>query len=86
MLSIVIPIYNEEGLIDDMLGRTVSALDAFTSDYEIIVVDDAAKTEGFPILLNGKGITPGSKCYPSPKISETRQHLPRDWNMLQEKL
>jgi len=51
MLSIVIPIYNEEGLIDDLLNRTVSALDAFTSDYEIIVVDDGSEDRSLPNLL-----------------------------------
>jgi len=51
MLSIVIPIYNEEGLIDDLLERTVSALAAFTSDYEIIVVDDGSEDRSLPNLL-----------------------------------
>ncbi len=52
MLSIVIPIYNEEGLIDDLLERTVSALEAFTSDYEIIVVDDGSEDHSLQYLLN----------------------------------
>src|SRR5665647_1926994 len=51
MLSIVIPIYNEEGLIDDLLGRTVAALNAFISDYEIIVVDDGSEDRSLPNLL-----------------------------------
>lgn len=55
MLSIVIPIYNEEGLINDLLNRTVSALDAFTSDYEIIVVDDGSEDHSLPILLKWQG-------------------------------
>jgi len=52
MLSIVIPIYNEEGLIDDLLDRTVSALEAFTSDYEIIIVDDGSEDRSLQYLLN----------------------------------
>jgi len=51
MLSIVIPIYNEEGLIDDLLNRTASALDAFSSDYEIILVDDGSEDQSLPNLL-----------------------------------
>ena len=51
MLSIVIPIYNEEGLIDDLLNRTVSALDAFSSEYEIILVDDGSEDQSLPNLL-----------------------------------
>jgi len=56
MLSIVIPIYNEEGLIDDLLNRTVSALEAFTSDYEIILVDDGSEDQSLPNLLKWQNI------------------------------
>jgi len=56
MLSIVIPIYNEEGLIDDLLNRTASALDAFSSDYEIILVDDGSEDQSLPNLLKWQNI------------------------------
>jgi polyisoprenyl-phosphate glycosyltransferase len=52
MLSIVIPIYNEEGLIDVLVKRTVSALQAFISDYEIIFVDDGSEDRSLQYLLN----------------------------------
>jgi len=52
MLSIVIPIYNEEGLIDDLVKRTVSALEAFVTDYEIIFVDDGSNDQSLKYLLN----------------------------------
>lgn len=52
MLSIVIPIYNEEGLIDDLVKRTVSALEAFSTDYEIIFVDDGSEDRSLKFLLN----------------------------------
>ena len=42
MLSLVIPIFNEENLIDELVKRTVSAVSSFTSDYEIIFVDDGS--------------------------------------------
>jgi len=51
MLSIVIPIYNEEGLIDDLVSRTVSALEAFIQDYEIIFVDDGSEDRSLQSLL-----------------------------------
>jgi len=54
MLSIVIPIYNEEGLIDDLVKRTVSALEAFTSDFEILFVDDGSEDKSLQYLLNGQ--------------------------------
>jgi glycosyltransferase involved in cell wall biosynthesis len=52
MLSLVIPVYNEEGLIDNLLDRTVSALEAITSDYEIIIVDDGSQDRSLEYLLN----------------------------------
>ena len=45
MLSLVIPIFNEENLIDELIKRTVSSIESFTRDYEIIFVDDGS-TDG----------------------------------------
>ena len=42
-LSLVIPVYNEEILIDQLFERTTRALNNLTSDYEIICVDDGSK-------------------------------------------
>jgi polyisoprenyl-phosphate glycosyltransferase len=42
MISLVIPILNEEKLIDELVKRTISALDSFITDYEIIFVDDGS--------------------------------------------
>jgi glycosyltransferase involved in cell wall biosynthesis len=42
MLSLVIPIFNEEKLIDELVKRTISAIDSFTPDYEVIFVDDGS--------------------------------------------
>jgi dolichol-phosphate mannosyltransferase len=45
MLSLVVPVYNEEDLIDELIRRTVSSLDSFISDYELVIVDDGS-TDG----------------------------------------
>lgn len=42
MLSLVIPVYNEEKLIDELLRRTIPAIKSITADYEIIFVDDGS--------------------------------------------
>lgn len=42
MFSLVIPVYNEEKLIDELLFRTTKAIEKFTSSYEVIVVDDGS--------------------------------------------
>ena len=42
MFSLVIPIFNEEKLIDELVNRTISAVESFISDYEVIFVDDGS--------------------------------------------
>jgi glycosyltransferase involved in cell wall biosynthesis len=42
MLSLVIPIFNEEKLIDELIKRTISAIESFITDYEVIFVDDGS--------------------------------------------
>jgi dolichol-phosphate mannosyltransferase len=51
MLSLVIPIYNEEKLIDELVGRTISSLESFTSDYEVIFVDDGSTDQSLDRIL-----------------------------------
>ncbi len=42
MFSLIIPIFNEEKLIDELLKRTVAAIESFSNEYEIIFVDDGS--------------------------------------------
>lgn len=51
MLSLVIPIYNEEKLIDELVKRTISSLDSFISDYEVIFVDDGSTDQSLNRIL-----------------------------------
>ena len=51
MLSLVIPIFNEEKLIGDLVKRTVAAIESFTSDYEVIFVDDGSTDSSLEKLL-----------------------------------
>ncbi|MFH2141954.1 MAG: glycosyltransferase family 2 protein [Bacteroidota bacterium] len=51
MISIVIPIYNEEENIQELYRRTIEALKSFTSDFEIICVDDGSKDNTYKKLL-----------------------------------
>jgi undecaprenyl-phosphate 4-deoxy-4-formamido-L-arabinose transferase len=44
-VSIVIPIYNEAGSLDELYRRTIAALDGGTRAYELIFVDDGS-TDG----------------------------------------
>ena len=52
MLSLVIPIFNEEKLLDELVKRTLSALDSFITDYEVIFVDDGSIDQSLERLLS----------------------------------
>ena len=41
MISIVIPIYNEEENIDLLYNRLTAASPSWNDDYEVVLVDDA---------------------------------------------
>ena len=45
MFSLVIPVYNEEQLINDLVTRIVAAVEPFAGDYELLFVDDGS-TDG----------------------------------------
>src|SRR5271156_2298733 len=52
MLSIVIPIHNEEPSILPLYDRLTSVLERVRKPYEIIVVDDASTDRSFDLLAN----------------------------------
>jgi len=51
MFSLVIPIFNEEKLIDDLVKRTIAAIESFTKEYEVIFVDDSSTDQSLSIIL-----------------------------------
>ncbi len=52
MISIVIPIHNEEPAILPLYDRLISVLDTLGREYEIIFVDDASTDRSFELLAN----------------------------------
>ena len=57
MLSLVIPIFNEEKLIDELVKRTVAALESFISEYEVIFVDDGSTDQSLSRILVATDLT-----------------------------
>ena len=56
MLSLVIPIFNEEKLIDELVKRTISSLESFIADYEVIFVDDGSTDQSLNKILSWQKI------------------------------
>ena len=52
MLSIVIPIHNEEPSILPLYDRLTTVLESMQKPYEIIAVDDASTDRSFDLLAN----------------------------------
>jgi len=52
MLSVVVPIYNEEHLLDELVKRTISAIESFIEDYEVILIDDGSTDSSLDKLLD----------------------------------
>lgn len=42
MFSLIIPVYNEEVLIDELASRSVKAIESFTTNYEILFINDGS--------------------------------------------
>ena len=50
LLSVVIPVYNEEQVIDLLLARLKETLDGLDCEYEVLFVDDGSKDNTYEIL------------------------------------
>jgi len=52
MFSLVVPIFNEEELIDELVRRTILAIESFSPEYEVIFVDDGSTDGSLQKILN----------------------------------
>jgi glycosyltransferase involved in cell wall biosynthesis len=51
-LSVVIPVFNEEKVLPELLRRLIPVCESITHDYEIIFVDDGSRDNTFEVLKN----------------------------------
>jgi dolichol-phosphate mannosyltransferase len=49
-LSVVVPIYNDEEVIAELLRRLTAVLQSLVSDYEIILIDDGSRDRSWTIM------------------------------------
>ncbi|MCJ1884866.1 undecaprenyl-phosphate 4-deoxy-4-formamido-L-arabinose transferase [Pseudomonas sp. LA21] len=59
LVSIVIPVYNEEASLPELLRRTSAACEKLDRDYEIILIDDGSRDGSADLLLEAAE-APGS--------------------------
>src|SRR5262245_47550840 len=58
-LSLVLPIFNEEPVIDELLRRLAEFLAAVGTTWEVIFVDDGSKDQSFAMLSKRVADHPG---------------------------
>ena len=61
MLSLIVPIYNEECLIDELTERTISTLQTITPEYELLFINDGSTDGSLKKLLENQKRYPGIK-------------------------
>ena len=51
-LSIVVPVYNSEGTLDELVSRLEEVLSQVASKWEIILVNDGSRDQSWPAICN----------------------------------
>ena len=51
LLSIVIPVYNDEDVLDELNRRLIPVAEAVAEDFEVIFIDDGSKDQSWKILV-----------------------------------
>lgn len=69
MFSLIIPVYNEEDLIEELALRTVNAVESFVSNYEILFINDGSTDSTLEKLLEAR------KQYPRIKIVDLSRNF-----------
>ncbi|MCD6596217.1 MAG: glycosyltransferase family 2 protein [Bacteroidales bacterium] len=54
MISLVIPLYNEEKLVDELMSRCLKVLNEIGDDFELIIIDDGSKDQTLEKLIDRK--------------------------------
>ncbi|MFH0878536.1 MAG: glycosyltransferase, partial [Lentisphaerota bacterium] len=58
-LSVVIPVFNEEANLQELLKRTLDTCRALSSPFEIILVDDGSRDRSMEMIAEAAAANPG---------------------------
>ena len=58
-LSVVIPVYNEEGCLDELIERTLKSCRALGMKFEILLIDDGSSDSSAAIMTAAAEANPG---------------------------
>lgn len=51
LISVIIPVFNAEGCLEELYGRLRSSLTSITEDFEIVFVEDCSQDQSWPMIL-----------------------------------
>jgi len=69
MFSLIIPVYNEERLIDELVSRSVKALESFVPNYELLFINDGSTDNTLQKLIEAR------KRFPRIKIVDLSRNF-----------
>ncbi|HAU4963783.1 TPA: glycosyltransferase, partial [Aeromonas hydrophila] len=55
LVSVVIPVYNEEASLPALLSRVTAACDQLSQDYEVILIDDGSHDGSTELIRDAAG-------------------------------
>ena len=58
-VSVVVPVYNEEGCLEELISRSLAALEKTGKRYELILVDDGSRDRSVEIMTRATETHPG---------------------------
>ena len=77
-MSIVIPVYNEQESLPELLRRTTAACKQLAYEYEIILVDDGSRDKSAQ-LLEDAAAEDRQQCGRGDPQSQTMASMRRSW-------